>query len=567
VQRNIFRMVFAAAFAAMFFLGALTIAEAALTGKAATKVAVMPWKLNAPPELEYLKGAVTDMLSTRLGAAEGIELVRPDATAKAFKEVSADVSLETVAVNAAKKLGADYALVGSISVIGQQISIDAKLVNVKNAEAAPIYAKGEKLDALISMTEYVASRTVSLITAPVGQGVASFGVAGAYNGRFSESGGAPAPATVIAPVTAAPQAAPQAASTTASTGGVAGFIAKSQGSSGSIDMNVDIGPGEYLAFDFMDVNGDGIIEAVLLKENAVLIGKISGNSFKEIATVGSGANKRYVSLERFDSNSDSKDELYISRISGTTSETCRLTFDGKEFALGQCAPYLVRVFRDKGKAVLVGQQFVLDWGFKKKAYVMKAEALEITSGEEFALPDYANIYGTALYDIDADGTEELLIYDREDHLRIYKRDGSGWAEDWKSPDYFTGTLNLIELKRGETSLNEFVKINDEMVFFDADSSGVREIVAAIKTAGGAFGRSSKVITEFKSAVVAGYEWDGVTFVEKWKSKEVPGYVADFTIMDVDGDGSSELVLLVSRKKASVFSSGKKNSILSYKLKL
>jgi len=41
----------------------------------ATKVMVLPLKINAPKEQEYLKGAVMDMLSSRLGGKDGVELL------------------------------------------------------------------------------------------------------------------------------------------------------------------------------------------------------------------------------------------------------------------------------------------------------------------------------------------------------------------------------------------------------------------------------------------------------------------------------------------------------------
>jgi hypothetical protein len=42
----------------------------------------------------------------------------------------------------------------------------------------------------------------------------------------------------------------------------------------------------------------------------------------------------------------------------------------------------------------------------------------------------------------------------------------------------------------------------------------------------------------------GLNWDGVGMQPVWETREVPGYIADFALMDPDGSGNRKLVLLV-----------------------
>jgi hypothetical protein len=38
------------------------------------------------------------------------------------------------------------------------------------------------------------------------------------------------------------------------------------------------------------------------------------------------------------------------------------------------------------------------------------------------------------------------------------------------------------------------------------------------------------------------EWDGLGFTEKWRTKKIQGYAADYQIKDIDNDGKPEMVM-------------------------
>lgn len=40
------------------------------------------------------------------------------------------------------------------------------------------------------------------------------------------------------------------------------------------------------------------------------------------------------------------------------------------------------------------------------------------------------------------------------------------------------------------------------------------------------------------------EWDGLGFTEKWMTKKMQGYVADYQIKDIDNNGKPELVMAI-----------------------
>ena len=90
------------------------------------RIAVMPWKVNSSEDMEFVKNAIADMLSSRLGSKDSVELIRPEAIKEAL---GGKLGLnDASAIEAGKKLKADYVLSGSLTVIGTAVSMDAALV-------------------------------------------------------------------------------------------------------------------------------------------------------------------------------------------------------------------------------------------------------------------------------------------------------------------------------------------------------------------------------------------------------------------------------------------------------
>jgi hypothetical protein len=65
---------------------------------------------------------------------------------------------------------------------------------------------------------------------------------------------------------------------------------------------------------------------------------------------------------------------------------------------------------------------------------------------------------------------------------------------------------------------------------------------------------------YRGGEVQVLNWSGAMFMETWKSQEIPGYVADFQLQDIDGGQGEELIVAVNIPKESMFS-GEKNSAL------
>jgi len=93
------------------------------------KVAIVPFRVNAEKDLSYLKDGIVDMLSSRLYWEDKVTVINRQAVEKAAEAVAGTLN-ESTARKLGSGLGADYVLFGSLTVFGNSVSIDARMVKL-----------------------------------------------------------------------------------------------------------------------------------------------------------------------------------------------------------------------------------------------------------------------------------------------------------------------------------------------------------------------------------------------------------------------------------------------------
>ncbi len=121
-----------------------------------SKVVILPFKINAAEDLTYLREGLSDMLTSRLAWEGKVIIVDKYRTQEALKGISGEID-EKSARSIGEKLGAHYVLFGSLTVIGENISIDARLVDIQNqAPPVTIYNQSKGMDTVMpTINEFV----------------------------------------------------------------------------------------------------------------------------------------------------------------------------------------------------------------------------------------------------------------------------------------------------------------------------------------------------------------------------------------------------------------------------
>ena len=100
------------------------------------KVAVLPFTVHSAENIDYVRQGIGDMLSSRLSVNEKIEVVNRDAVLAAIKETSGKELTLADVYGLGKKLNADFVVWGSITKIGNSLSIDGRLIDITAYKAA-----------------------------------------------------------------------------------------------------------------------------------------------------------------------------------------------------------------------------------------------------------------------------------------------------------------------------------------------------------------------------------------------------------------------------------------------
>jgi len=97
------------------------------------RVAIVPFKVNAEKDLSFLRDGIVDMLTSRLSVENKVSVLSREEIANVLKTVSPPMN-ESKAREIGSRLGVNYVLFGSLTVFGESVSIDAKMVDVSGAK-------------------------------------------------------------------------------------------------------------------------------------------------------------------------------------------------------------------------------------------------------------------------------------------------------------------------------------------------------------------------------------------------------------------------------------------------
>lgn len=537
--------------AALFLFIFLTLttfrAEAAPDGK---KIAILPWNVNSAEKMDFVKGAMADMLASRLGGS--LVIIRQDLVRAALPGNKG--MEEGAALEAGKKLKADLVLFGSVTVFGKSVSMDAKLLDVVTGKLTPFASQGTGVESIISLTDRLSTDVLASLKPRA--------VAPAIEEKPALAAEAATPAVPAVPAPAA-EALPDN-----------GFIIKPRaGQERPVSWRSEAMEGMYVAMDAADLDGNGTKEIVLVSGTKIVIGAYAENGFRVLHEVEdkTGAN---ISVTIIDADRDGAPEVYVSRISGNEAASLAIEHRNGKYEVTQSdIGWLVRTVRAGGAApALIGRKYRKLDGFYGGVSVLAREGGKLVDKGEFgiALPGGADLFRFEALDFRGKGGLDVIALDDRGYLRVYAGEKEGeLSEEYRSADFFGGTLNYIVRKaeRPGAAEPEPFPVEGKFYHLDMDKDGKAEIIVKKNTPGG-LGRSAARPISFKTGELVSLSWDamGGTIAENWRTKPVEGYISDFLIEDFDGDGAPEAVMLVVTGTGKLFGTTK-SYILSHRISL
>ncbi len=457
-----------------------------------------------------------------------------------------------------RKLAADYVLFGSLTVLGNSISLDAKMVDVAGAKPTmSFFEQSEDAGGIISR--------ISAMAAAVNEKM--FG--------RTTAAAPPAPAATAAPQAQAaqpapadPHAHPEKLLKQSGFGGGAGSpFAASEESAREFSPQFWKSAAYKMAFNGIalgDVDGDGKTETVLITADKIIVYRYEQQRFYPVAEYEADSKGINIGVDVADINGNGAPEIIVTRLTLTRKilASFALEWDGKAFKrILDNASWYFRVvdLPDRGK-VLLGQEPSFGSPFKGRISEMVWRNGQYEPETPVTVSTAVNVLGLTIGQIVKGQRETIAAYDPGDHIRVFDEAGK---EESKSAGVYGGstlyTLGNIEYQ-GQTERPIYLPMR--LMALKPDKDGKSQVLAVRNFDIG--DRKLEQFRSFNEAQIIGFGWDGLGLQPEWRTRKMTGCIRDFALGDFDNDGELEMVCAIVLDEGRVMATTPKSTVIALK---
>jgi len=516
------------------------------------RVVVLPFSVHSSEDISYVKGGIWDMLISRLSASGEMDVIDKHKITEALSKTGGKNLTGADVYGLGKKINVDYVVWGSITKIGNSISLDGKLMDVTTYKTpVGVFEQCQGMDEVIpklsifseKINSHILGRAPSLSlptagTVPTRQpsvsqlplGLRSEDALKSQEGTFT---------SIINPEFIS---------------GIGPLDRKGFWMSKRLPVKIK-------GMDIGDVNNDGLNEVVVIENHSVMIYQRRDKEFKLLSKISGKAYEQYLSVDVADINKNGIQEIIVTNVIGASRilGSFILEYKNKTYVpIASNLKWFLRVIKpSSGTPILLGQRKGIDKPFSNPIHkiVWKGKTYKVL--KRVKVPEGLSVYGLTIDSIKKGGTERVIALDDNDHINIYKKTvksidrihivGGGDELLWRSDGVFGGTSNAIVIGEGTGESNtwdedKITYINVRLHTYDINKDGNNELIIVKNLAPG--GRVFENIKMFTKSEIYNLEWDGLGLIQNWKTKKIQGYVADYQFKDIDNDGEKEVVLAI-----------------------
>lgn len=441
---------------------------------------------------------------------------------------------EAVAKQVGTRAGADYVVLGSITKIGNYISLDARLIPITD-DKPPLaaYTQHKGIDDVMTKIGDFAQDIGFRIT---GRRVTAARPSDTRHPPFIQSG-----------------------KDVGRIGPEGPGYKKSQ----TFDF-------EIKGLDIGDVDGDKKNEIVVMDHHNLYVFKYDGDRLSLFRKIEIGYQHNFLMLDVADVNRNGIAEIIVTSIVEDNLQSFIIEYEQNEFkVIMRKSNWFYRVLEHpKDGLILMGQNMGSDGLVSGPIYKFIWKKNSFERGPKIPLPKGINIFGLAMGEVRERGKVDILQVDDQGQFRMLAPDGQFL---WKARGDFGGTLNFYETLKKRDDVYRAgsapawrVYIPGRIVLRDTDGDSLQEVFINKNLSAGV-GISDR-LRSFRSGEIHNLIWEQDGLAPNWKTRELEGYIADFQVKDADNDGTLDLVVAVVETHRSGMMTGKGASqILFFKL--
>jgi TolB-like protein len=566
-------------FIPVFILAILMISVAALA-QGTKKVAVIPFGINSKEDIEYIRDGVMDMLMSRISVDGRIEVLSRTEITEHLGKSKKKGFTQSDAQSLGKRLNADFVVWGSITKIGNSMSIDGKLIDIaENKSPVSFFVQSKGMDEVVTQVNDFAKRIDKHILGRVPSGFESSSSAAVSPAADTVQdkqeavslNREPQPTdalkskkgTLTATInpefihnSPTPISAPQSRSKT-------GFWMSEKINAKIIGMSIG------------DVNNDGKNEIVMIDQNNIMIYLKVDKSLKRIQKIAGKSYDQYLSVDVADINGTGTKQIIVTSINQGILDSFVLEYkDGKFVKIASDLPWLLRVIYVSEKPLLIGQMIGTAEPFMTPICELGWRDGKYKEVKKMKIPVGLSVYDFIIESLDKEG-DRIITMDQFDYIRVFEESDKALESLiqyfsvkemlWKSDEKYGGSCNRFETLQTILSKQEpkppLPYVNIRMLSCDLYNQGKKDLIVVRNHS--AVGRVLQDVKLFTSSEIVDLEWTGIGFSEAWKSKKINGYISDIQLKDIDNDGKDELVLSLLVTSSAAMSP--KSVIVSYTL--
>ncbi len=500
----------------------------------AATYAVAPFKVNGGSGYNYLQKAVPPMFSSRLFTGGQYEPISTQENLLNQKPAETKEEAESLR----KRYSADYLIYGSITILGNNASIDVSVVGAKTYWQK---ATQNNINNLFNAIQTLADS----INAEV----------------FGQAPNRPAPTGNRLPMNdgiIVNETNPQASS----------YLNPELRYQGTETNRGRTKPLEYASYGFeiADYDNDGQNEVAFLNATDINVYEYKGAELVQIASQKIASGTEPIRIRSFNYNGN--DLIVFTGLDKSSKNPNSVIYKLSGNKLTQLATsnyYLgVQRINPYEKPALIGQGGDKTRFVRGAVYKMNFNGSKVTRGGSLNLPSKANVFNFSwLPGAEKLGGNHLLVIDDSDKMLVFNSEGKRL---YKTDDIYSSTGVGVTITRDMTGFTSKAGTEDSLFYYvpmriaiaDLDRNGQYEAIT-----GKPVSTAAIILNNYRTysqGEVHSMIWDGVGMNLLWKTRRIKGTIVDVDIADPNNDGVIDLVVNLNTYPGT-FGTGKIRTLL------
>jgi TolB-like protein len=536
------------------------------------RVAIVPFKVNAEKDLSFLRDGIVDMLTSRLSVENKVSVLSREEIATVLKTVSPPMN-ESKARDIGSRLGVNYVLFGSLTVFGESVSMDAKMVDVSGTQPVlTFFNQSQGMDQVIPKINLFATDINEKV---FGRAMPSQKVVATPQTKQTQTPQNQTPEDQIPEDQTDVRTHPEKLFV----GGFQevdtqepqqpapglGFLATQEARSKSAQFwssrNIKH---RIIGIAIGDIDNDGNPETIILSEHAVEAYRFDKKRFLKVKVLAEHHLDNFIGVDVADINANGTPEIFVTSLNPHKNMVSSfvLEFDGQNYTeIVTNSRWHLRVVDHplRGK-ILLGQRHEGSDPFSGQVYEMVWENSEYVPANKIMHDRRTNVMGFAYGNAMNEDVDVAVAYDNLDYLQIFSTTGK---ERWKDGEHSGGGGEYFVVFEGSAAeVTDKAYYPARILIRDITEDGKNEVITVKNH------RFSELLSyrKFTHGEIEIRSWNGIGLSVLWRTRKMKGYFSDFAIGDFDNDGNEELVATLVVQPGLIAMTSPRSKVIAYELK-